>query len=280
MAAAGALGVVDALALGVVQGLTEFLPVSSDGHLALAYRALSKPPDLAFEVFLHFATLIALFIYFRSDVWDILLALVGKGPDAAAGRRTAVWIVLATVVSGVIALAVADQVERLASNLVWVGVFFLFTAAFLAAAELMATRAGRDDAHAPDLHPEDLGWVRSVAIGVAQGAAALPGVSRSGMTIATTMMSGVRRETAARFGFVLGIPIILAATAKNTIDVIGGSAHLPGVLPSAVGFVAAGVSGYLAIWGLLGFVKRHPLWAFSVYTALVGVLTIAWGLTA
>jgi len=108
--------------------------------------------------------------------------------------------------------------------------------------------------------------------------AALPGVSRSGLTISSGMLTGLTREKAARFSFLLGIPLIAAASIFEAKDVISGASPMPSLAVSAVGFVAAGVCGYLAIAGLLAFVRTRPLYAFAVYTAVVGLLTIAWGI--
>src|SRR5512138_1745306 len=129
-----------AVVLGIVQGVTEFLPISSDGHLALAYHAFGAKPDLAFEIFLHYATLLAMLVYFRRDIVEIVAALFSRHEDRKGPRRLALVIVVATVASGVLALALRDIVEPLAANLAAVGVFFLVTAAALAASEWWLTR--------------------------------------------------------------------------------------------------------------------------------------------
>jgi len=266
------VNILQAAILGVVQGLTEFLPISSDGHLAVAYRLIGQRPDLTFEVFLHLATLIAMIVYFRDDIVSLLRSLgpAGKGTP----ERRLVWlIVLATGVSGVLALVMKKLVESANTSLIAIGAGFLVTAAALLAAELLAKRAAARE-------PADLGPARTIAIAVAQAAATLPGVSRSGSTIAAGMLSGLSRESAARFSFLLGIPIIAVANLYEAKDVVTGAAPMPGLLPSAVGFVAAGVAGYLAIAGLLALVKRRTLVGFSVYTAVVGVAVIVWGILA
>jgi undecaprenyl-diphosphatase len=266
------VSILQALVLGVVQGLTEFLPVSSDGHLAVTYRLFGGHPDLTFEVFLHLATLIAMVVYFRRDILELLrsLASAGKGTP----QRRIVWlIVLATGVTGVLALAMKSLVESANTSLIAIGGGFLVTAAALAAAEFIAPRVVR-------LQQEDLGPLRTVAIAVAQALATLPGVSRSGMTIASGMLSGLDRESAARFAFLLGIPIIAVANIVEGKDVVTGVASLPGLVPSALGFMAAGVAGYMAIAGLLAMLRRRTLWVFSVYTAVMGVAVIVWGTVA
>lgn len=261
------MGPLQALVLGVVQGLTEFLPVSSDGHLALTYRLFGASPDLTFEVFLHLATLIAMIVYFRHDIVTLArsLAPAGKGTP----ERRLVWLIVgATGVSGVLALVMKRLVESANESLPAIGAGFLVTSALLLVAESLAWRASRRE-------PSELGWWRTAAIAVAQAAATLPGISRSGSTISSGMLCGLSREQAARFSFLLGIPIIAVANVYEAKDVVTGAVPMPGLLPSAIGFVAAGVAGYAAIAVLLAFLRRRSLVPFSVYTAAVGAAVLA-----
>ncbi|MBC7266328.1 MAG: undecaprenyl-diphosphate phosphatase [Coriobacteriia bacterium] len=258
------MGVLSAIVLGVVQGVTEFLPISSDGHLALAYHALGMKPDLTFEVFLHFATLIAMLIYFRADVVALARSAVSWRPDNADERRALVRIAGVTVVSAVVALTISPVVEPASESIPWIGAGFLLTAALLATGEAMARRRELT------VEPSALPAAPVALIGVLQGLAALPGVSRSGSTISAGMFAGLSREKAARFSFLCGIPIIALAAAKDGLDLLSGSASLPGLPQSVAGFAAAAVAGYIAIAGLLGLVKRHGLWVFAAYTGLLG----------
>jgi undecaprenyl-diphosphatase len=264
------VGFIEAIVLGIVQGFTEFLPISSDGHLALTYRMFGQSPDLAFEVFLHAATLIAMIVYFRHDIAELASSLLPAGKGSA--ERRVVWLIVgATAVSGVIALLGKKIVEAANGSLVAIGAGFLLTAVALVVAERFARIVAT-------LEPAGLGWKRTLFIAVGQSLAALPGASRSGLTIATGMLAGLTREKAARFSFLLGIPLIAAASLVDAKDVISGSAPMPSLAVSALGFVAAGICGYIAIGALLSFVRRRPLYVFAVYTAAVGLLTIAWGI--
>lgn len=262
------MGFFQAIVLGVVQGLTEFLPVSSDGHLALAYRLFHQSPDLTFEVFLHLATLVAMVVYFRADILTLVRA-VGPAGKGSPERRLVTLIAAATAISAVLALVMKKAVVAANESLLLIGIGFLVTAAALVAAEIAARRVASRE-------PADLGWGRTTMVAVAQALATLPGVSRSGMTISSGMLAGLDRAAAARFSFLLGIPIIAAANVYEAKDILSGASQVPGLAVSAAGFVAAGVAGYLAIWGLLKFVRTHPLYAFAGYTAVVGLLTIAW----
>jgi undecaprenyl-diphosphatase len=267
------VSVIQAVVLGIVQGLTEFLPVSSDGHLALVYRAFGGTPDLTYEVLLHGATLLALLIYFRRDLVELLSSLLPSNKERTADRRLVALIAAGTAVSAVIALALSNVVEPLSASLTWVGVFFLMTSALMAIAEVLYNQVPKVS------EPSRLGLPKAGFIGVLQGLAVLPGLSRSGSTISAGVMSGLERDEAARFSFILGIPIISLAFGKDLLDLAKGGFDLPDPLASIVGFVAAGVTGYLAIWWLLPFLKRHRLWWFVGYTAILGSVVLALGVT-
>jgi undecaprenyl-diphosphatase len=261
--------ILDSIILGIVQGLTEFLPVSSDGHLAITYKLLGLKPDLSFEVFLHAATLIAIFWYFRHDVIELATSLLPKHAERKADRRLVLFIVLATAISAVIALALGPFLESLSSNMVAVAAGFFLTTILLVIAEALTHGAARVAS------PDKLKPVSVALIAVLQGLAALPGVSRSGSTIAGSMMAGLRRDQAARLSFLLGIPIITLAALKDGLDIVQGSSSLPGTVPALIlGFLAAGIGGYLAIWGLLRFVKNHPLYWFAAYTGVLGTVIL------
>jgi undecaprenyl-diphosphatase len=253
-----------AVALGIVQGVTEFLPISSDGHLWIVYRLFGDQPNLTFEIFLHFATLLVLVAYFWRDIVELLSSLLPANRERRTDRRLVALIALGTLVSGAIAAFMGPVVDEANTSGMWVGLGFLLTSVLMAIAELMSARVTR-------MHDAgDLPLWRAVPVGVLQALAVLPGVSRSGSTISGGMYSGLARVSAARFSFLLGIPIIALATLKDGLEVLAGTSVLPPLVPSAVGFVMAAAAGYLAIWGLLAFVKRHSLYWFVAYTGLLG----------
>ncbi len=267
--------VLQAIVLGAVQGVTEFLPISSDGHLILAPAALGwERFGLGFDVLLHAGTLAATVAYFRADVVRLAAALFSRDPARSADRRTVILIILATVPSVILALAAEPLVEsvetlpmtRQVEITAW---FLLLTSATLAAAEFLSRRMRRTG---------EVSLARAIAIGTAQGFAVAPGLSRSGVTIATGVGSGLEREAAARFSFLLSIPIVFAATAKKGLDALGGSAELPGVLPSLVGVATTLVVGYAAIGWLLPYVRRHTLYPFAAYTLVLGGGILVWRL--
>jgi len=266
------VGVLEAIVLGITQGITEFLPISSDGHLILVPALFGWDRfGLGFDVVLHAATLAATIAYFRRDVWNLLLGLFSKGEDRTGDRRLAWLIIAATIPSALIALALEPLVEGvetlpMASQVTITGAFLLTTAVLLAGAELLARRAKVTIAVA-----EEIPLKQALVIGVAQAFAVAPGLSRSGITIASGVGLGIKREEAARFSFLLSIPIIGAATAKKILlDVIVGGETLPAAGPLIAGLITTAIVGYIAIALLLPYVRKHSLWAFAIYTAIAG----------
>jgi undecaprenyl-diphosphatase len=263
------LSVLQALVLGIVQGLAEFLPISSSGHLVIVPAVFGwDSHDIAFDVLLHAGTLVAVVLFFRRDLTHMAVAAFSRDAARASDRRLAWLVVAGTVPTVAIALAFGGFFEDLFGQVAWVGAFLGVTSATLALSETFGRR---------HLATEDrLKWWHAGLIGVAQGAAIAPGVSRSGATIAAGLGVGLDRKRSARFSFLLYVPIVFAATAKTFLDVAGGEASLPGLAPSVVGFLAAAVTGYLAIAGLLAYLEKRSLYAFALYTGVVGVAVLLW----
>ncbi len=259
-----------ALILGVVQGLTEFLPISSSAHLVLVPHALgwSLDPDQAFifDVLVQLGTLVAVLVYFRRDWVAMARALwrARRSPGALTRDpqvRLLLAVALATVPAAVAGALFKARIAAVFSAPRLVGGFLLFTAAWMAGGEWLG-RSRRT------LH--DLTWRDALWIGAGQALALLPGVSRSGATIAAGMARDLQRPAAARFSFLMAVPIMLGAGALALRDwaALPASGEFGAAL--LVGFAAAVVSGYGAIRALLGFLARHSLWPFVVYCAALG----------
>ncbi len=262
-----------ALVLGIVQGLTEFLPVSSSGHLVLVPALLGWefPADQAFvfDVLVQVGTLAAVFVYFWPDLSNIargmLRGLRSGRPFADADARLGWLLLLATVPAGAAGLLVKPQVEAAFSSSRATSLLLLVTALLLVFAE-RASGNGR--------RAESLGWKDALIIGGFQIMAIFPGVSRSGSTIAGGMAQGLSRAESARFSFLMAIPVMLAAGLLSLLD-LKDVAGLDAFLPSlATGFAAAAVSGYLAIRWLVGYLKSHRLYGFAVYVAALSVVSL------
>lgn len=260
--------VLQAAVLGLVQGLTEFLPVSSSGHLAVGKLLFGlEGVPILFDVLLHIATLIVVFYVFRRRIalilgalWRLAARRPRKETDAEQ-LRLVVWILLATMVTVIIALPVAELDTGARPRLV--GVFFLFTAVVLVSA-VKAPEGGRIS---------DMGPHQAVIVGLAQGLGVFPGISRSGITISAARHVGLSRGDAGEFAFLISIPAILGALVLTLRD-LGDLGRLVGLLPLTVGFLVALVSGFLALTLLLRIVRSGRLYLFALYLLPLGVAVI------
>ena len=251
--------------LGVIQGITEFLPISSKTHLVVVPALLGEdPPSLAFIVLLHLGTLIALLAYFARD----LLTIVGDlGRPGSEGRRTAVFLVIGTIPAAIVGLLFEETFERLLRHPRQVAFALGTTAVVLVAAEWIAgTIGGRRRLARPLRETPTLRDV--VGIGVAQAFALLPGISRSGATMATGLGLGLRRDATARFSFLLAIPAIAGANVIELPDVIGDGIGTPEV----VGFVTALVFGYASVAVLLRYLRRWNFLPFAAYCLVFAIV--------
>lgn len=261
------------LFLGLVQGLAEFLPISSSGHLVIFQKLFGlKEPMLFFDVMAHLGTLAAVLVFFRRDIAGLLAAVAGREArgegawqgSAGEGRRFALWVILATLPAVVVGLLFKDRIEEAFGSVRFVGFALFATGLLLFAAD--RTKCG-------DRKAATLGMIGALAVGLAQAVAILPGISRSGATICMAIFLGVNRQEAARFSFVLAIPAILGASALQIIDAmetgIGG-----GALPALLGAAMAFASGLVALGWLITALNRGRLIGFSIYCFLAGLAAI------
>lgn len=262
------VGILESLVMGVVQGLTEFLPVSSSGHLALLNLIFgNKSGNIDFTLLLHIGTLIATFVFFWRDIVDLLKSLLPRNKAMVGERRMLLALLVATLVTGPIGLVLEPKLNALSTSLLALGISYLMTTIILCGAEYFTGNKGTRT-------PENMGIVRAALVGLFQGLAVVPGISRSGSTIAGGMVAGLNREKSTRFSFLLAIPIILAGGLKDAVDLVQGQVVLPGALVCVVGFLAATVVGYLAIRFMVDVVKRIKLYWFAGYTALLGIVLL------
>jgi undecaprenyl-diphosphatase len=259
------MDILQAIVLGILQGATEFIPVSSSGHLVLVPWLLGWPePGLLFDTIVHWGTLLAVLAYFWRDWWQLIGAWL-RGLvrwDWSDPQARMLWLLaLGSIPAAILGYLLEDFFESLFSAPVWVGIFMLVTAGLLAGSEYMArqTRA-----------TGDLNWRDSLVIGFAQAAAIAPGISRSGATISAGLWRGLQRAEAARFSFLLGTPVIFGAGLFQLLDLLADPNPLAQAPILAVGFAAAAVSGYFCIWALLRYLQRGRLYPFAVYCALAG----------
>ena len=263
------MSILQAIVLGAVQGLTEFIPISSSGHLVLMPAALDwDEPGLSFDVLLHVASLLALLAYFLGDLMD--LARGFRAGDEGA-RRLVALLALGSVPAALAGVALGDFFERSFTDAEGSAVQLLITAAILIAAEQVlrfherrtANHGGRLRRIA-DMKARDAGL-----IGAAQAVSILPGISRSGATIATGLGLSMTRDDAARFSFLLAIPALFGAALVEIPDLSFGSAL--GMGAGAAGFTASLITSYAAIWGLIRYLRANTLYPFAVYCVVAGM---------
>jgi undecaprenyl-diphosphatase len=272
-----------ALVLGIVQGATELLPISSSGHLILVpwaagWQYLQNHPDFnkTFDVALHLGTLVAVVLYFWGDVVRLVrawLRSVARRRISTDEERIAWYVAAATVPAAIAGAAGEDFIERKLGNPWQIAILLAVFAVILWLADRVAARRSI----------EHIGWKGAVGTGLAQCLALMPGVSRSGVTITAGRFLRLDRDQAARFSFLLLIPIVFGASVlKGVKDVALGGGLPPGSAgPFIVGMLAAAVVGLVAIWALLGFVRRHTYTVFVVYrlalaAAILVVIAAGW----
>ncbi len=254
------MSIFHAAILGIIQGLTEFLPVSSSGHLTLFQKIFGiEETAMSFDIILHAATLIAVFICYRQDISNLM-----RRPF----QKTTYLLIVATLPTVVIALVFGNIIDSLFGEGNYIGFNFIITALALLYAD--SKNSGRKKI-------KNMSYLDAAVIGILQGVAICPAISRSGMTITGALSRGLNRQSAARFSFLLSIPAILGAMALTVKDMIsdgGAGISAIGIAPTAVGFVFAAVSGFLAIKFMINIIKNSKLKYFSLYVGLLGLLLI------
>jgi len=254
----------DALILGVIQGLTEFLPVSSSGHLELGKAILgdtSVPEEsLLFTVVMHFATALSTIVIFRKDIWEILRGLLQFKWNEET--KFSLKIIISMIPAAIIGVLFEEQLEQLfGGSIMLVGFMLIITALLL----WLADKAKNTE--------KKVSYSNAFVIGVSQAIAMLPGISRSGATISTSVLLGNDKTKAARFSFLMVVPLILGKIAKDVLS--GELTHTGNTISLAIGFVSAFVAGLFACTWMISLVKKSKLSYFAIYCLVVGIIAIA-----
>ena len=267
------MDILQGIIIGIVQGLTEFLPVSSSAHLVFIQNLLGVESSLAFDTFLHLGTLIAVVWFFRYDIYKMLKSWWLSLGDLLQGRfmegfyddpykRLAWYVILATIPVGIVGVLFEDSVDALFSGALYVPAFFLFvTGTILYLSQRMPSG---------NINYNNITKKEALFMGLGQACAILPGLSRSGTTIAAGLTIGLDKEFAAKFSFILSIPAILGAFLLQAKDI--GSAMDANFLPVILGFIASIIAGYMAIKWMLDLVQNRNLDIFSYYCWLMGLI--------
>lgn len=267
------MDIIQGIIIGIVQGLTEFLPVSSSAHLVFVQKLLGVESSIAFDVFLHLGTLIAVMWFFRYDIYKMLVSWWSSIQDIFHGRfkegfyddpykRLAWYVILATIPVGLVGVLFEDSVDALFSGALYVPAFFLFvTGTILYLSQRMSSG---------EINYNTITKKEALFMGLGQACAILPGLSRSGTTIAAGLTIGLNKEFAAKFSFILSIPAILGAFILQLKDI--GSAMDANLLPVLLGFIASIIAGYMAIKWMLDLIQNKSLDIFAYYCWLMGLI--------
>jgi undecaprenyl-diphosphatase len=259
------MGFIEAIILGAIQGITEFLPVSSSGHLVLLQKIFGiSEPVLLFDTMVHVGTLGAVFVVLRQDILAILRRII---------QPMTVFLILATIPAVITALILKDSIETAFSSGVSLGFAFLFTALALFTAEFLSRgkAGGSIKAETRTL----MTWFDALVIGLCQAVAIVPGVSRSGLTLSGGLSRRLDRGLTARFSFLLSIPAILGALVLQIKELAGGTAASGiGSGPLVAGTLTAALVGFFAVKFMLKIIKECSLRGFAVYVAVLGILVL------
>lgn len=268
----------NAFLLGALQGLTEFLPVSSSGHLVLLESWLKLPLESlkSFDIAVHFGTLLAIMVYFWKDIWNLIKAFfltIGQlfsrkrkpfSDSMNESRQLLGNIILATLPAIIVGLTLGDWLDEKFRNPTSVAIFMMSVGALFFVVEYISSK----------LRTKKIGLVEAVWMGFAQCLALMPGVSRSGITISAGLVQGVKRDDAARFSFLLGAAAIFGATIFGLVAVMKGKYSLPEPAVLFTGIVTSFAFGLAAISFFMKFIKKHTLRVFGVYRIILGLIIL------
>jgi len=257
-----------AFLLGIIEGLTEFIPVSSTAHMLIVQKILNIPSNagmFAFLVLVQLGPLLALLVYFWKDFWMMIKAFFAR-PFSTLENKMAWYIIIATIPAGIAGVFLKDTVQNLFQNPLLEAAIRLFTAAILLfLAEWLGNKSRNLDS---------ITWLDALIVGLFQVLAVFPGSSRSGSTIPGGMFRNLDRPSATRFAFLMAAPIMLAAGAYESLSIIKSHILHTVLAPLAIGFVAAAIIGWLSIGWLINYVGKHSLYLFAAYCAVVAALCV------
>lgn len=269
------IDLISAIILGAVQGISEFLPISSSAHLVLVPHLLGVETSLVFDTILHLGTLVAIFSVFWKDIVNILKGFILsildlteskevflKGIREVPAKRFAWLLIVATIPTGIMGILFKDAVETIFRGTLFIGVFLIITGILLYMSERHKSGS---------ITERDMTFKQAIALGVCQGLAVLPGISRSGATISAGLFAGLNREYAARYSFILSIPAVLGAGLIQIKDIVTIDVS---AFVLVAGFLSSVIFGYLSIKLLLKMIEGWSLDIFAFYCWIIGIITI------
>ncbi|QGU00836.1 Undecaprenyl-diphosphatase [Candidatus Syntrophocurvum alkaliphilum] len=262
---------IEAIIFGIVQGITEFLPISSTAHIIITEHLLGYHfPGLTFEIYLHLASVLAVIIYFRKDLINVVTGFFAYLINKSANHRTqfmfGIYILIATIITGTLGIVLKGVIQDAMKTPTFIGVSLMITGTFLIIIERFRQYGER--------RIENMTYLDSIIVGLGQTLAVLPGISRSGSTLVTGLWVGLSRDTAVRYSFLLAIPVILGSSVLVIGDLSNEMWSVIGLGPLIVSFVVTFIFSWIGIVWLIDFLKRSKLIYFAIYCFTVAILLI------
>lgn len=263
------MSILEAILYGLVQGITEFLPISSTAHVVILQHLLNQRlPSLVFEIILHLASVLAVIFYFRKDCYYVIKGFFSYILKRENTHKTAfyfaLYILIATLITGALGVLFSDLMGEQLKTPKVIAVSLALTGLFLIYIERLHRYGNREEA--------DMRWLDSIIVGLGQSVAIFPGISRSGSTLVTALLIGLNRETAVRYSFLLAIPVILGSSVLAFKDMNAAFIDQVGILPLIVAFISTFIFSILGILWCIDFLKRSKLVYFAIYCFIVAVL--------
>lgn len=249
------MDIFQAIILGIIQGITEWLPISSSGHLVLAQHLFGLTQPLIFDVMLHLGSLLVVFIFFWKEIKELIVGVIKFEKEKL---RLLLFIIIATIPIALVGFFLGDLVEKAFNSLVVVGFGLIFTSFLLFLSRYPKKKSGK------------LSWGKAAIIGLFQAVAILPGVSRSGSSISSGMMLGIKKEDVARFSFIIFIPAILGATVLE----LGSLGAVENVSAMIIGTIVSAVVGFFSLKLLMNIIKKDKFSWFGVYCLILGIVVV------
>lgn len=262
------MAVLHAIVLGLIQGATEFLPVSSSGHLIFIPKLFGwADQGISFDIVVHLGTLCAVIYYYRTELFDLVLSVISPKADTHDDRRLAYLLLLSAIPAAAIGAFAGNYVETLFRAPLFIGINFILWGIVLWSADIYSRRFAHRQT-------KELTLRDSLIIGASQAVALIPGTSRSGITMTAGMFSGFGKRSAVELSFLMSVPIIALIGGNGILDLIQNGPNGIGIMSLIAGFIASLLGGLAAIWGLISAIKRWNFTPFIIYRIIVGVLIL------
>lgn len=275
------MGYIEAIVLGLVQGLSEFLPISSSGHLAVLQSLFEINEDkvIFFAVLLHIGTLVSIFVVYHKDIYALIKELFLLFKDIFTGkglrikerpiRKLGIMIIVSSIPTAIMGLLFSDYIDKIFASLTVIAICWIITGFILLFSEKLKNNKKEI---------EGMKYRNAIFIGICQGLAIMPGISRSGSTIVGSLVTGLKREFAVEFAFLISIPAILGSAILEFPKAIKAGIEPSTIGPMIVGFLVAAISGYFAITTMIKIVSKHKMRYFSYYVWIIGLGTFIYSI--